>query len=147
MPLLYHITISKIEVKHAADLRHIITNKVFNSLNKQYKDENNFLNYLFVIEYEGALSKPISNNNKNITGRGEHAHIVISTSIPQHCIENKIKEVFNSKYDCLIQPISDRNDKENLINYILKQEKLLSKENYNYKILLDKLPVKNICLV
>ena len=147
-PMLYHITISQTKPKHAADLRHKLTNGVFNALNKQYKCLNFFLDYLFVIEYEGILSKDISfKNHKEFSGRGEHAHIVISTSIPQRNIENKIKEVFNSKYDCLIENISNRDDKENLVNYLLKQETILSKENYNYKISLDKQPIKTICLV
>jgi len=147
-PMLYHITISQTKPKHAADLRHKLTNGVFNALNKQYKCLNFFLDYLFVIEYEGILSKDISfKNHKEFSGRGEHAHIIVSSDIPHICIEKSMKKVFFENYNLKTQPISNREDKENLVNYLLKQEKLLSKENYNYKIFVDKPPVKNICLV
>jgi hypothetical protein len=141
MPMLYHITISETKAKHAQDLRHILTNKLFNTLNKQYGKENHFINYLFVIEYASSISK----GDSEIKNCGEHAHIIVSTSIPQHCVKKQIDAAFNGEYNCLIQSLSDRNDKENLVNYLLKQEKLLRKDNYNYKISLDSKPIKIIC--
>lgn len=129
-PVLYHITISKTKSKHTADLRYTLTNKLFNALNKQYRHLNYSLDYLFVIEYAGAISK----EEEEINGLGEHAHIIVHTSIPSVYIKKQIDIAFNYRHNSLIDNISNRSDKENLVNYILKQEKLLSKENYNYKI-------------
>ena len=134
---LHHITISDVKVKHIKELNHILTNRLFNSLHKKYRNET--LNYLFVIEYGSAVSK----SNVEVKYLDEHAHIVLSSSLHPNLIKNQIDFAFNKQCNCLFQNLSERNDKENLVGYLLKQKQLLQKENYNYKISLDK-PTKNI---
>jgi hypothetical protein len=55
---LYHITLTDINVNHVQELNHILTNKFFNTIHKDYRQSFEFINYLFIIEYGGAISKP-----------------------------------------------------------------------------------------
>lgn len=127
------ITITHTIAKHEKDLRHLITNKLFNTIHQDYKNSNEHINYLFVIEYPEVVSK----GNYLPTDCGIHTHIVINTSIPD---ENIIFYINQSlKGDVYIENITKRDDRNNYINYMIKQGKknLLTNDNYNYKITIN----------
>ena len=46
-----------IKTSHVSDLNLQITNKFFNTIHKDAKNSFDFINYLFIIEYGGLLSK------------------------------------------------------------------------------------------
>jgi hypothetical protein len=120
--------------KNTKDLNFKLTNKVFNSLHKQFYYEK--LNYLFVIEYNEILSRG-NYLIDDLDEVGIHTHIVIDTTIPISYFENKFKNVLG--LDCDIHPeiITDRDDKNFYINYLVKQNKendYLKNESYNFKI-------------
>ena len=120
--------------KHTKDLNFKLTNKVFNSLHKQFYYEK--LNYLFVIENNEILSR----GNYLIDDLDEvrvHSHIVIDTTIPLTILEKKFKDVLGKQSDIYSENITKRNDKEFYINYLIKQNKeneYLKNESYNFKI-------------
>ena len=120
--------------KHTKDLHFKLTNKVFNSLHKQFYYEK--LNYLFVIENNEILSR----GNYLIDDLDEvriHTHIVIDTTIPITILENKIVNVLGKQSDIYSENITNRNDKENYINYLVKQNRennYLTFNSYNFKI-------------
>lgn len=127
---IYHLTISKTKIYSPETLRFILTNKLFNSIHKFYKNSFVKLDYLFVIEYPEKVS--IGNyipNNCEV-----HSHIVISTTLLPAQIEFYIQQSFRTP-DIHFEKINSRNDKYNLVNYFLKQKKLFTDDNYNYKIL------------
>ena len=117
--------------KHTKDLNFKLTNKVFNSLYKQFYYEK--LNYLFVIENNEILSR----GNYLIDDLDEvrvHSHIVIDTTIPLSILQNKFKNVLGVQSDIYCEDISKRNDKNIYINYLIKQYMYLNSNSYNFKI-------------
>jgi hypothetical protein len=131
----YEITITDTTAKHERDLNFLITNKIFNRINRDYRTSKEFLNYLFVIEYPEAISRGefISISNCNV-----HAHIVVNTSIPMQTLEFYCNDAF-AKSIVLIKDTTTRTDKPQFINYLLKQTKynrFFSSNSYNYKITL-----------
>ena len=120
--------------KHTKDLHFKLTNKVFNSLHKQFYYEK--LNYLFVIENNEILSR----GNYLIDDLDEvrvHTHIVIDTTIPYSILEKKIVNVLGNQTDIYSEDITKRSDKELYINYLVKQNKennYLTYKSYNFKI-------------
>jgi hypothetical protein len=124
------ITITHTIAKHESDLRHLITNKLFNTIHQDYKNTKEHINYLFVIEYPEVITK----GEYLPTNCGIHTHIVVNTSLPKEIIEYYINK--STKGDVFIEDITKRNDRENLINYMIKQGKMnyLTDINYNYKI-------------
>ena len=129
----YAITITHTLAKHEKDLNFILNNNLFNKINSEYRHSKEHLNYLYVIEYPEKVSKGIElPDNSNI-----HTHIVINTSIPLKTIEYYIQNAFR-KLNLYVENITKRNDKENYINYLIKQGKennYLTNDSYNYKIL------------
>ena len=122
------ITITDTNSKHEKDLRHTITNSFFNTIHREYRQSREHINYLFVIEYNEIVSKGLYVPSKcNI-----HTHIVLNTSIPQQTIEFYTKNVFRNS-DIYIEDITKRDDKNNYIKYLTKQQHILSDNNYNYK--------------
>ena len=120
--------------KHTKDLHFKLTNKVFNSLHKQYYYEK--LNYLFVIENNEILSR----GNYLIDDLDEvrvHSHIVIDTTIPLSILQKKFKNVLGIQSDIYSEDITKRNDKYFYINYLVKQNrqnKYLTYNSYNFKV-------------
>jgi hypothetical protein len=124
------ITITHTIARHEKDLRHILTNKLFNRIHNDYKNSFNHINYLFVIEYPEVVSK----GNYLPTNVGIHTHIIVNTSIPEETIKYYINN--STKGDVHIDDITNRKDRDNYINYMIKQGKTnyLTDNNYNYKI-------------
>lgn len=120
--------------KHTKDLNFKLTNKVFNSLHKQFYYEK--LNYLFVIENNEILSR----GNYLIDDLDEvrvHSHIVIDTTIPLSILQKKFKNELGIQSDIYTEDITIRNDKYFYINYLVKQNqqnKYLNYSSYNFKI-------------
>ena len=117
--------------KHREDMNFKLSNKVFNNLNKIYWYEK--LNYLFVVEYPEIVSKG-NYMIDNLDHVRVHTHIIIETSIPFYILEKKIVDVFGKQCDIYSENITKRNDKENYINYLVKQNKYLNSKSYNFKI-------------
>ncbi len=120
--------------KHTKDLNFKLTNKVFNSLRKQFYYEK--LNYLFVIENNEILSI----GNYLIDDLDEvrvHTHIVLDTTIPLPILQKKFKNELGIQSDIYTEDITIRNDKYFYINYLVKQNqqnKYLNYSSYNFKI-------------
>lgn len=152
---LYFITMSGIPTNHIKDLNFKLTNNFFNNIhsdiidlneqitekffhtiNKDYKNSLEYLNYLFIIEYGGMISKE-KESESFIRNMGLHCHCIVNTSLSKAQLEYYINTSFKRIPNYKIQDITKSNTKEDLLNYLLKQEKtgLLSKDNYNYKIL------------
>jgi hypothetical protein len=133
---LYHITLEGISTPHIQDLYFQLTNKLFNTIHKDYKHTFEFLNYLFVIEYGGVISKK-KLFDSYIQDLGIHAHCIINTSLTMDQINFYLNTCFKKIPDIKIQNISKGNEKEGLLNYLLKQDEtgLMTSDSYNYKIL------------
>lgn len=132
---LYHITIQGLETHHTKDLQFIITNKLFNTIHKDCKNTFEYIDYLFVIEYGGIISKR-NVFNSEIEDFGIHCHCIVNTSLPKQAIEFYLSNCFKKTPNYRIDDFSKSTTKENLLNYLLKQNKtgIMIYENYNYKI-------------
>lgn len=132
---LYMITLEGIPTTHTRDLGFQLTNKFFNSIHKDIRHSFEYINYLFIIEYGGIISKEKEFDNY-IEDLGIHAHCIVNTSITKEHLEYYINTLFKSPPNYKIQDISKSDTKEKLLNYLLKQSKsgLLTPESYNYKI-------------
>jgi hypothetical protein len=124
----FSITITHTNSKHLKDMRYKLTNLLFNRLNKEYKYSLDHINYLYVIEFSEVISKGEYIPNKCDI----HTHIVINTSIPIKTIEYYCNDVFHG--EVFIEDITKRDDKDKYINYLIKQHKIFTNDNYNYKI-------------
>lgn len=123
------ITINNTGFKTAKELRFQLTNKFFNKINTDYKDNDAIINYLFVIEYPTKVSM----GNLIPDNCLPHAHVILETTIPENEIEIYIKKTFDNPY-VFIKDITKRCDKLNYLNYLTKQRRILTTDNYNYKI-------------
>lgn len=124
------IDLTYTNAKHREDLNFKLSNKIFNSIRKQHSQE---INYLFIVEYPEIISK----GNYMIDQLDQikvHAHIIINTTIPINIIEKKIVDVLGNECDIYSENITKRNDKENYINYLVKQNKYINSKSYNFKI-------------
>jgi hypothetical protein len=127
--------INYINSKHSKDLNFKLTNKVFNSLHKQFYNEK--LNYLFVIEYNEILSRG-NYLIDDLDEVGIHTHIVIDTTKPSSFFVKKFKNVLGLQSDIHFDNITNTKDKKFYINYLVKQNKendYLKNESYNFKVL------------
>ncbi|MFT7251554.1 MAG: hypothetical protein ACI9FW_001294 [Flavobacterium sp.] len=124
------ITINNTGCKTKEELRFLLTNKFFNKIHKDYQEIfETTLNYLFVIEYPTKVS--MGNqipNNCNV-----HVHIILETTIPEKNIESYILTTFKNP-NIYIEDITQRNDKLNYVNYLIKQKDIFNIDSYNYKI-------------
>ena len=127
--------ILRVEPHHIKDLQFLITNKLFNSIHKDYKNSFEHLDYLFVIEYGGIISKR-NVFNTEIKDLGIHCHCLVNTTLPTNVLEHYINTCFKKIPNYKIDNISKSNTKEDLLKYFLKQSKsgFLNRESYNYKI-------------
>lgn len=126
---IYSITIKNTDCKTTEELRFFLTNKLFNQINKDYRNSFEKLNYLFVIEYPTKVSM----GNQIPDNCEVHTHIVLETTIsPQH-LEYYIQTTFKNP-NIHIEDITKRNDKNNYVNYLIKQHNYLTNDSYNYKI-------------
>jgi len=132
---LFLITLDGIHTPHIQDLNFQLTNKLFNSIHKDYNNTFEFINYLFIIEYGGIISKE-KEFDVYIQDLGIHSHCLVNTSLSKEQLEFYINTSFKNAPDYKIQNISKSDTKEDLLNYLLKQNKtgLLTKDSYNYKI-------------
>ena len=125
---IFNITLTYTGIEKVKSLRHKLTNNIFNRLHKTNKDDRNYINYLFVIEYSEVISK----GDFLPTKVGIHSHIVLNTTLPIETIKTQIKSEIGG--EIFWEDITNRNDKENFINYLTKQSHILTIDNYNYKI-------------
>lgn len=134
---LYYLTLTGIPTPNAKDLNFQLTNKLFNTINTDNQNSFEFINYLFIIEYGGTISK--SNvSSSPIRNLGLHAHCIINTSLSKSQLDFYISTVFKRIPNYKIQDISNSTTKAGLLNYLLKQSVtgLMTKDSYNYKILI-----------
>ena len=137
----YFITITDTNSPHPKDLNFTLTNKLFNSIWNDYKKSYEVVNYLFVIEYPGAITKTYKNYKaaqielELLEDCKVHTHIVMNTTLTEEVIESYIYSTFKSPNIKTIE-ITTNPKRENLINYFKKQE-FLSDDSYNYKITLS----------
>ncbi len=136
----YFITITDTLSPHPKDLNFTLTNKLFNTIWKDYNKSFEVVNYIFVIEYPGAITKKFKNYKaaqielELLESCEVHTHIVLNTTLTKDVIESYIYTTFNNPNIKTID-ITDNPKRENLINYFKKQE-YLDDESYNYKITL-----------
>lgn len=123
------ITINDTGCKSKEELRFQLTNKFFNKINRDYKQTPEILNYLFVIEYPTKVSM----GNLIPDNCIPHAHIILETTIDEKTIEFYIHDSFKTP-DIYVENITKRSDKNNYLNYLLKQKNLFDIDSYNYKI-------------
>lgn len=123
------ITITDTGCKTTEEPKFCLTNKLFNRIHKEYKHSFEALNYLFVIEYPTKVSM----GNQIPDNCEVHTHIVLGTTLTDKQIEYYIQTTF-TKPDIYIEDITNRNDKENYVNYIIKQKEYLTDKSYNYKV-------------
>ena len=117
--------------------------KMFNTIRKNHKEKK--FDYLFVIEIPENIS-----NVKYMITKDEikyHSHIVLNTNISNIDLLKEIKQHFNeletyyiyntkskkNNPDLYLEEITNRKDKMNYYNYLIKQS-TLSNYSYNYKI-------------
>lgn len=133
---LYHVTLEGIPTKKIENLNFQLTNKLFNTIHKDYSNSYEYINYLFVLEYGGIISKE-KVYDVEIKDLGIHSHCLVNTSLSTSQLEFYINTVFEKIPDCKIQNISNSTTKNGLLNYLLKQRAtgLMTNECYNYKIL------------
>ena len=134
---LYHITLDGIPTKKIENLNFQLTNKFFNKINKHHRNPYDHVNYLFVLEYGGIISKNKVHGSK-INNLGIHAHCLVDTSLSKAQLEFYINTAFEKIPDYKIHNISKSTTKDGLLNYLLKQNVngLMEKDSYNYKILI-----------
>ena len=132
---LFFITITGIQTPHVKDLHFQLTNKLFNSIHSDYKYSFEYINYLFVIEYGGMISKT-DVSDSFIRNLGLHSHCLVNTSLSKQQLEVYINCSFKKIPTYQIRDISNSTTKEDLLSYLLKQNDtgLMTKDNYNYKI-------------
>lgn len=136
----YFITITDTLSPHPKDLNFTLTNKLFNTIWKDYKKSFEVVNYIFVIEYPGAITKKFKNYKaaqielELLESCEVHTHIVLNTTLTKEVFESYIYTTFQNPNIKTID-ITDNPKRENLINYFKKQE-YLDDESYNYKITL-----------
>lgn len=128
-------TNSNEEKKYNFELRVMLDN-----LRKSIIKNNQSLNYIYVIELAEEISKGINLTTNKIK---YHSHLILETNLNTNEIINSIKSKFktvksfsfvkNQNADCYIEDITNRNDKENYINYLLKQRDI-NNYSYNFKI-------------
>jgi len=126
----YHIVIKKTRAKHDRDLNFILTNKLFNTMNKFNNTIIDGINYIFVVEYSKVNSLGLRVTND----LGMHAHIFMSTCFSDDYLLNEIKSVFPESEDIFFENITKNNDIDSLSGYFCKQKQFLRDEGYNYKI-------------
>lgn len=129
LPIL-SITITNTNCKTTEELKFYLTNKLFNRIHKENKHSFDVLNYLFVIEYPTKVSM----GNQIPDNCDVHTHIVLGTTLLPQQIEYYIQTTFRNP-NIHIEDITKRNDKNNYINYLIKQKDYLTDNNYNYKII------------
>ena len=129
----YHITITHTHAKHEEGLHFILTNNLFNRINRDYRYSLDYLNYIFVIEYPEVISQgKLIPKNCDV-----HAHIVLNTSIHKETLGYYLHSTFDNKAHIRIDDTTTRNDKGEFIKYLTKQAKenrFLTDRSYNYKI-------------
>lgn len=111
----------------------MITNNLFNRINREIRNTLDHLNYLFVIEYPEVISQGfLIPTNCNV-----HAHIVLNTSLNKETLEYYLHSTFGNDSHIRVDDTTKRNDKGEFINYLLKQtreNKLQTDKSYNFKI-------------
>ena len=123
------ITINNTGCKTKEELRFYLTNKLFNRIKKDYKNSIEIINYLFIIEYPTKVSM----GNQIPDNCEVHTHIVLGTTLSENVIQYYIQTTFYNPY-IFIEDITKRDDKNNYINYLTKQNYYLTDDSYNYKI-------------
>lgn len=137
---IFTITLTDTGCKHERDLNHALTNRLFNNIKNHYKGTKEHINYLFVIEYPEVISK----GNFLPTNCEVHAHIIVNTSLSKSIIEHHIVNTFSSSVNVKVEDITNRDDKDRTIGYLVKQgykNYTLSDSSYNYKININEIAI------
>jgi hypothetical protein len=136
---IYFLTISNTRFTEPKHLQFHIR-CFFNQLRRD-KEPNSIINYLSVIEFPEKVSR----GNLIPDDCRIHAHIVVATDLLVSSFNNYVNTKFNNSkiLDCNkdfydLKMISDREDKERLVDYLLKQKNIFSENNYDYKIKLNR---------
>ena len=107
-----------------------VTNRLMNNVRKSIDGE---LNYLFMIE----VGELISRGNFELEDLEFHVHIVVST-VNISTVKHRIDELFDDA-DVQVDRITDRDDKVQLVEYLLKQANanptLFQGGLYNFKVM------------
>lgn len=135
---LYFITLEGINTPHVRDLSFQLKNNLFKRIHddtKFFKDSSEYIDYLYIIEYGGIISKE-KEFDTFIKDLGIHCHCIVNTSLSKALIISYIENSFKIAPDYKIQDISKSDTKEYLLDYLLKQNKtgLMTRESYNYKV-------------
>ena len=137
---LYKIDLTNTKSKHVKHLNFDLKNKFFVKLERGNPYE--ILDYLFVIEYDGKIS--IGNQEiDEVEHCNVHSHIIVNTTLPIEIFKNQLIKTFpvstfeinirKNNCDVYIENLSKRIDKENYINYLIKQD-YLNEFSYNYRV-------------
>lgn len=133
---IYFLTISNTRFTEPKHLQFLIRT-FFNKIKNDYRFSFEKTNYLYVIEYPEKVSR----GNMMVDDCRLHTHIILETDLRPDVIEYYSKTIFQNdevlySYDdwYVLEKISDRNDKNLLINYLLKQMEMFNDLNYDYKI-------------
>jgi hypothetical protein len=136
---IYLLTISNTNFTEPKQLQFLIRT-FFNKIKNDYRFSFEKTNYLSVIEYPEIVSR----GNMIPVNCKVHTHIVLETDLKPCVIEYYANIIFNTDevlyckngwYD--LEKISDRDDKNQLINYLTKQKDIFTDDNYGYKIELN----------
>lgn len=133
---IYFLTISNTLFKEPKHLQFLVKS-FFNKIRKDYRYTYEKTNYLSIVEYPEKVSR----GNLVPDDCMVHTHIIVETDLLPDTIEyyanmtfnnNRVLKSLNGWYD--LRKVSDRNDKDTLLNYLLKQKDLFDDCSYDYKI-------------
>ena len=98
---------------------------------RSYRYNSNPIKFLFVVEYSGIISKGISTT---IDRRGEHIPLLISSPLTTQQLEGYFYSTYVGRVNGYFERIDNRNDKEQICNYLLKQEKYFDDNTFKTNI-------------
>ncbi len=137
---LFKFDITNTKSKNTKHLNFDLKNKFLVKIERE--NPNEILDYLFVIEYDGKIS--IGNQEiDEVDFCKVHSHLIINTTLPIDIFKNQLIKTFpvstfeidirKNNCDVYIENLSKRIDKENYINYLIKQD-YLNEYSYNYRV-------------
>lgn len=127
---LHHITINPQNICHSKDL--IFRTKFYiRELMRLSEYNNNPVKFLFVVEYSSFIS---SGTSTTINRLGEHVHLLISSPLTTQQLEGCFYTTYNGKVNSYFERIDNRTDKEQICNYLLKQEKYFNDNTFRTNV-------------
>ena len=148
---IYHITITNLKTTKCLAYRSIVRSKLITPIRNYCISRGIGFDGIIAIEYRGDLTKPLHRGyyTKPIDDLGTHAHLIISTKLDLEKIKEFRNKVFNSGENILIDDITKRNDIEYLLDYLMKQNQIITPDNFWFDLRTKnkKIMVKNEGLV